>query len=290
MARRQNLTGWLFASPVVIGLLVFTGYPFLASLYLSFCEYDIFNPPTWVGLNNYRILFTRDPLFWTSLKNVLYYTVFAVPMGITFGVALAMLLDAKIKGISVYRTIFFLPSIVPVVATSVLWLWLLNPRIGLVNTLLRLTGVAGPTWLGDPAWSKPSLIFMGVWGVGGSMIIYLAGLKDIPVTLYEAALVDGASTWQRIRHVTLPMITPVIFFNLVMGLIGSFQYFTQAFIMTGGGPLDSTLFYALHLFYQAFMYLKMGYASAMAWVLFVIVVAVTAVVFKTQGRWVHYGR
>jgi multiple sugar transport system permease protein len=206
------------------------------------------------------------------------------------GVGLALLLDAKIKGLAVYRTLFFLPSIVPVVATSVLWIWLLNPQIGLVNTLLRLVGVEGPTWLASVAWSKPSLVFMGVWGVGGSMLIYLAGLKDIPASLYEAAVVDGANAWQRVRYVTLPMLTPVIFFNLVMGMIGAFQYFTQAYVMTQGGPLDSTRFYALHLFFEAFQYLKMGYASAMAWVLFIIVVGVTALLFRSQHRWVHYGR
>ena len=290
MFNRRDLTGWLFASPIVIGLLVFTVYPFFASLYLSFCDYDIFTPPSWIGWTNYTTLFTQDPLFWKSLKNVLFYTAFAVPLSIGFGVILALLLDANIRGLSVYRTLFFLPSIVPIVASSVLWMWLLNPRIGLVNALLRLVGVEGPAWLNDPDWSKPSLIIMTIWGVGHFMIIYLAGLKDIPVTLYEAAMVDGASAWQRMRYVTLPMLTPVIFFNLVMGLIGAFQYFTQAFIMTAGGPLDSTLFYALNLFYQAFRYLKMGYASAMAWVLFIIVVAITAVVFKSQGRWVHYGR
>ena len=290
MARRNNLAGWLLVSPVVFGLLVFTLYPFLASLYLSFCEYDIFTPPRWVGLWNYETMLTRDPLFWKSLGNVLYYTALAVPLGIVFGVGLALLLNARIRGQSVYRTLFFLPAIVPVVATSVLWIWLLNPQIGLVNTLLRLVGVEGPTWLASVAWSKPSLIVMGVWGAGGSMIIYLAGLKDIPESLYEAALVDGANLWQRTWHVTLPMLTPVIFFNLVMGMIGAFQYFTQAYVMTQGGPLDSTLFYALHLFFQAFRYLKMGYASAMAWVLFVIVVGVTALLFRSQGKWVHYGR
>jgi len=290
MGRRRNLTGWLFASPIVIGLLVFTVYPFVASLYLSFCDYDIFTPPQWIGWTNYATLFTQDPLFWKSLKNVLFYTAFAVPLTIAFGVTLALLLDARVGGLSVYRTLFFLPSIVPVVASSVLWLWLLNPQIGPINMLMGLMGVEGPAWLNDPGWSKPSLILMAVWGVGHFMIIYLAGLKDVPATLYEAAMVDGASAFQRMRHVTLPMLTPVIFFHLVMGLIASFQYFTQAFVMTGGGPLDSTLFYALHLFLQAFQYLKLGYASAMAWVLFVIVVAITAVVFKSQGRWVHYAR
>jgi len=290
MARHSNKVGWLFVSPVVFGLIVFTLYPLVASVYLSFCDYEIFTPPRWIGLSNYATMFTEDPLFWKSLGNVLIYMVLAVPLGILFGVTLALLLDARIKAQSIYRTIFFLPSIIPVVATSVLWMWLLNPRIGLVNTLLELIGVQGPAWLDSVVWAKPSLVFMSLWGVGGSMIIYLAGLKDIPEALYEAAVVDGAGLWQRLRHVTLPMLTPVIFFNLVMGLIGAFQYFTQVFIMTEGGPLNSTLFYALYLFYQAFEYLNLGYASAMALVLFVIVVGVTALVFKTQRRWVHYGR
>lgn len=290
MARGSNKIGWLFVSPVLVGLAVFTLYPLAASIYFSFCDFDIFTAPRWVGTANYVTMFTQDPLFWKSIRNVLFYTALAVPLSIVFGVTLALLLDSRIKALSLYRTIFFLPSIVPVVATSVLWMWLLNPQHGLINTLLRLFGVEGPTWLGSPEWSKPSLVFMGLWGVGGSMIIYLAGLKDIPVTLYEAALVDGAGIWGRLRHVTLPLMTPVIFFNLVMGLIGAFHYFTQAFIMTGGGPLDSTLFYSLHLFFQAFQYLKLGYASAMALVLFVFVVTVTAVVFRTHGRWVHYGR
>jgi len=238
VARRNNLAGWVLVSPVVVGLAVFTLYPVLASLALSFCEYDIFTPPRWIGLWNYKTMLTRDPLFWKSLGNVLYYTILAVPLGILFGVGLALLLDARIKGLAIYRTLFFLPSIVPVVATSVLWIWLLNPQIGLVNTLLRLVGIEGPTWLASVQWSKESLVFMGVWGVGGSMLIYLAGLKDIPASLYEAALVDGANAWQRVRYVTLPMLTPVIFFNLVMGMIGAFQYFTPAYVMTQGGPPD----------------------------------------------------
>jgi multiple sugar transport system permease protein len=290
MARRNNLAGWVLVSPVVFGLLVFTLYPFIASLVLSFCEYDILTPPRLIGLWNYQMMVTRDPLFWKSLGNVLYYAIMAVPLGLVFGVGLALLLDAHIKGLAIYRTIVFLPSIVPVVASSVLWIWLLNPQIGLVNTLLRLVGVEGPTWLASDKWAMPSLVFMGVWGVGGSMLIYLAGLKDIPVSLYEAALVDGAGLLQRVRYVTLPMLTPVIFFNLVMAMIGAFQYFTQAYVMTQGGPLDSTRFYALHLFFEAFQYLKMGYASALAWVLFLLVVGVTALLFRSQHRWVHYGR
>jgi len=243
----------------------------------------------WVGLANYRKLLSEDPLFWKSLWITFKYSLVAVPVGIVTGVALALLLNLEIGGISVYRTIFYIPSIVPVVATSVVFVWILNPQIGLVNGILRRFDIIGPAWLQDTRWAFWSLVFMSLWGVGGSMIIYLAGLKDIPLTLYEAAIIDGAGAWQRTRHVTLPMITPVIFFNLIMGVIGSFQYFTQAFIMTQGGPEDSTNFYALYLFNRAWRYLDMGYASAMAWILFVVVMVFTVLIFRTHHRWVHYG-
>jgi multiple sugar transport system permease protein len=203
-------------------------------------------------------------------------------------VAIALLLNMKVVGVPVYRTVYYLPSIVPVVATSVLWMWLLNPQYGLVNAFLARLGLPEPGWISDPMWSKPALIGMSLWGIGGSIVIYLAGLQDVPAELYEAAEIDGARPWQRVRYITLPMLSPVIFFNLVMGLIGSFQYFTQAYVMTLGGPVDSTLFYALYLFRRAFTYLDMGYASAMAWLLFVLIMAVTALTFKSAGRWVHY--
>ncbi len=280
--------GWFFISPWLLGFLIFSAFPFIGSFYLSFCRYDILSSPQWVGFANYKQLFFHDPLFWKALYNTLIYTAFAVPLAITAGVGLALLLNTNIKGLSIYRTIFFLPSIVPMVASTILWIWILNPQMGLINTLLAQIGISGPPWLQSASWSKPSLIIMAVWGVGGSMVIYLAGLKDIPESLYEAAIVDGANRWQQMIHITLPMLTPVIFFNLVMGLIHSFQYFSQAYIMTSGGPADSTLFYCLYLFNRAFLYLNMGYASAMAWILFVIVLVITAFVFRSHTRWVHY--
>lgn len=286
---RRNLTGYAFISPWLLGFALFTAWPFLRSLYLSFTRYDIVRPPKWVGLANYESLFTNDETFRISSWITLKFALFAVPIGIVAGVVLALLLNSNVRGISVYRTIFFLPSIVPTVATSVVFLWILNPQIGLVNGLLSKVGITGPAWLNDPNWSLWSLILMGLWGVGGSMVIYLAGLKDIPNYLYEAAIVDGANAWTRLKKITLPMLTPVIFFNLVMGVIGSLQYFTQAYIMTGGGPEDSTRFYALYLFDRAWRYADMGYASAMAWILFLVIVVLTAVLFGTQKRWVHYG-
>lgn len=286
---RKDLIGYAFISPWLIGFLVFTAYPFFSSIYLSFTRFDIVSPPVWVGLANYRTLLTDDPLFWKSLSVTFRYALIAVPVGILAGVTLSLLLNVNVRGMAVYRTVFFLPSIVPMVATSVVFVWILNPQVGLVNGILRNFGIVGPAWLGDPQWSLWSLVFMGLWGVGGSMVIYLAGLKDIPIHLYESAVIDGAGPWKRTRHITLPMLTPVIFFNLVMGTIGSFQVFTQAFIMTGGGPQDSTLFYALYLFNRAWVYLDMGYASAMAWILFLIICIFTALIFRSQKRWVHYG-
>jgi len=288
-ALRRNLVAYAFLSPWLIGFLVFTVIPFFSSLYLSFTRYNIITPPVPIGAANYRTLVQDDPLFWKALWVTVKYALVAVPLGIVAGVGLALLLNIQVRGIAVYRTIFFLPSILPTVATSVVFTWILNPQIGLVNGLLRNFGIVGPGWLTDTKWAFSSLVFMSLWGVGGSMVIYLAGLKDIPIHLYEAAVLDGAGVFQRMRRITLPMLTPVIFFNLVMGIIGAFQYFTQAFIMTSGGPEDSTRFYSLYLFDRAWRYLDMGYASAMAWILFLIVVVVTSVVMRTQKKWVHYG-
>lgn len=288
IAKVNLRNGLLFVSPWLAGFAAFSLLPFLLSLYYSFTTYDVVSSPVWVGLDNFVQLF-KDPLFWKSITNTMYYTLFSVPLGIVFGVALALLLNMKVKGMALYRTIFYLPSIVPVVASSVLWLWLFDPQFGLINGLLDAIGIAGPGWLVDPAWSKPALIVMGLWGVGGAMIIYLAGLQDIPQEMYESAQIDGAVWWHKIVYITLPMLSPVIFFNLIMGLIGSFQYFTQAYIITSGGPNDSTLFYSLYLYKNAFSYFHMGYASAMAWILFLLIMAVTLLVFKSSARWVFYG-
>jgi len=296
MARRTNhrakeyLVGYLFVSPWIVGFLAFTLWPFLQSIYLSFTRYNIVAPAKWVGAANYKMLLTQDPLFWHSAWVTIKFGFFSVPLGIIAGVGLALLLNSNVKGIGVFRTIFFLPSIVPTVATTVLFMWLLNPNIGLINKALARAGVTGPAWLKTAPWAFNSLIMMSLWGVGGSMIIYLAGLKDIPTGLYEAATLDGANAIKKLRHITLPMMTPVIFFNLIMGIIGAFQYFTQAYVMAPtGGPEDSTYFYSLYLYNRAWKYLDMGYASAMAWMLFLIIIVTTGLVFRTQKRWVHYG-
>ncbi|HLK60565.1 MAG TPA: sugar ABC transporter permease [Chthonomonadaceae bacterium] len=285
---KKNWVGYAFISPWIIGFLVFTLYPFLASFYFAFTRYDIVSPPHWVGMTNYRMLFTTDPQFWKALGVTFRFAACAVPLGVVLGVGLALLLNLNLRGMSLFRTIFYLPSIVPTIATAFVFLWILNPEIGLVNRLLKNFGIEGPAWLQDTAWAPWSLVLMSLWGVGGSMVIYLAGLKDIPTHLYEAAIIDGASPFQRLRHITLPMLTPVIFFNVVMGVIGAFQYFTEAYVMTRGGPEDSTLFYALYLFQRAWRYLDMGYASAMAWILFLVVMVLTSLIFRSQRRWVHY--
>lgn len=291
MERRRLRNGLLFASPYILGFVFFALYPLLMSIYYSFTQFNVIQPPVWTGLENYRTLFVEDPLFWKSLHNTLYYTVLAVPLGLTVSILIALLLHQQVPGTPIFRTIFFLPSIVPIVASAMLWLWVLNPESGLINSLLRgWLGVEGPGWLSDEHWSKPSLVIMSFWALGGAIVIFLAGLAEVPAELYEVAAIDGAGAWKRFRNVTLPMLSPTILFNLVMGLIGSFQYFTQVYVMTAGRgtPVDSTMFYALYLYRNAFYYLRMGYASAMAWMLFVVILIATVGVMITSRRWVHY--
>lgn len=281
------LNGLLFTSPYIVGLFAFTLYPLGASFYYSFTDYRILTAPRWIGLGNFGQLL-GDDLFWISLSNTVYYTVLAVPFGLAFSFLLALALNLRVRGMAAYRTIFFLPSIVPSVALSILWLWVFNPQYGILNGILGLFGVPGVGWVNDPLWSKPSLILMHLWGVGGTVVIFLAGLQDVPQHLYEAAEIDGARWWHRVRFITIPMVTPVVLFNLIIGMINSFQYFTQAYVMTNGGPVNSTLFYALLLYRNAFQYIKMGYASAMAWILFIIVLVCTLLVLWSSRRWVYY--
>ncbi|MBO7742835.1 sugar ABC transporter permease [Paenibacillus sp. MWE-103] len=287
--RKMALYGLLFASPWIIGILVFSAYPLIMSIYYSFTTYSILDHGKWVGFGNYKELMS-DSTFKISIYNTLYYTFISVPLNIAVGVGLALLLNTKIKGQGIYRTLFFIPSLVPAVATTIIWLWLLNPQFGLVNYWLEQIGIPGPPWLGDESWSKPSLILMSLWGVGQAIVIYLAGLQDIPQDYYEAADIDGANTVRKLRHITLPLMTPVIFFNLIMGVIGTMQNFVLPYTLTNGtgSPADSLMFYVMYLYQNAFLYLKMGYASAMAWILFLIVVVLTALIFISQKRWVHY--
>ena len=269
-------------------------YPIVASLVYSFCRYSVLRPPKFVGVGNYTHL-AHDELFWKSLLNTGYYGIVAVPMGIVVALGLAILLNTRLKGLALYRTFFYVPSIVPMVASSVLWLWLFNPQSGAINAVLRpmlqfLHLGEPPGWLADPAWSKPAIILWSVWGVGGAVVIYLAGLQDVPQELYEAAEVDGASAWHRLWKITVPFMSPHLLFTFIMGLIGAFQFFTPAYVMTNGqgGPVDSTLFYSLYLFQVAFFDFKMGYACAMAWILFLLILAATVLIFRTSARHVYY--
>lgn len=285
---REALTFYLFLAPWLLGFVLFTIGPILASAALSFTQYDIVTPPRAIGVANYHDLFASDRLFGVSLYNTGYYVLFFVPLQIALSLALALLLNLQVHGIPIYRTLFYIPSIVPAVANSILWIWIFQPQWGLLNYGLSLLGIEGPLWLSSIEWSKPSLILMSLWGSGGAMIIFLAGLQGIPQHLYEAAELDGANRWRRFWHVTIPMLTPTTFFVLVLGVIGSFQVFTQAYIMTGGGPANSTLFYMLYLYRRAFVFQNMGYASAMAWILFVIIFLLTVVQFAAARRWVYY--
>ncbi|MFT4143961.1 MAG: sugar ABC transporter permease [Mobilitalea sp.] len=288
MQTKEGILGYLFASPWLLGFLAFTLFPICSSLYYSLTSYNTLKAPKWVGLYNYIYMFTKDPLFYKALWNTAYYAILSVPLGIAASVLIAMLLNQKVKGMRLFRTIFYLPTVVSSVATALLWMWIMEPNFGLLNTLLSTIGITGPGWLSDPAWSKPSLIIMSLWTVGGGMLIYLAALQDVPETLYESASLDGANGWKQFFKITLPMISPTIFFNLITGVIGGLQVFNQAFIMTDGGPAYSTYFFAFHLYNKAFKEYNMGYASALAWVLLVITLILSMCIFKSSKRWVYY--
>jgi multiple sugar transport system permease protein len=283
-----NIEGYLFVLPVVLGLLIWTLGPFVASFFLSLTSYDLLGSPQFIGLQNYQNLLFHDPLFWISLKVTIIYSLVAVPAGLVGSLLVALLLNAKVRGLAFFRTSFYMPSIVPAIASAVLWGWLLNPDWGLINVALHALHLPTSRWLASPHTALMSLVLMSLWGVGGPMVIYLAGLQGIPGHLYEAASIDGANRLQRFWHVTVPMLSPTIFFNLIMGIIGSLQYFTQAFVLTAGGPDNSTEFYVLNLYQKAFQWLKMGYASAMAWILFLLILLLTLLVFRSSAIWVFY--
>ena len=287
---REALTGYAFISPWIIGFIAFSAGPVLAAMFISLCRYDIANPPQFIGLQNYQRAFTADPLFWPSLLRTAYYTLLAVPLGIVGSLLVAVMLNQDIRFKAVFRTLFFLPSLTPVVAMALLWSWLLQPEVGLANLLLWSVGIKGPGWLSDPDLAIPCLVGISLWaGVGGSrMIIFLAGLQGVPRELEEAAELDGAGTWSKFWNVTIPMITPVIFFNLVLGVIDSFGIFAIAYVGTDGGPAYATWFYMLHLVNQALKYFDMGYASALAWVFFVIMLVFTYIQVRMAAHWVFY--
>jgi len=287
LGKREAIEGYLFILPWLLGLVIFILGPIIVSFYFSLTNFEVVKPPVFVGVENYGRLI-RDPLFWQALKVTCIYVAVSTPLGLLLSFAIALLMNQKVRFVSLWRTIFYLPTLVPVIASTMLWLWIFNPQFGLLNTLLRYVGIEGPLWLGHSKWALPSLILMSLWTVGGPMLIYLAGLQGIPTDLYEAADVDGAGGWAKFRAITIPMMTPVIFFNLVMNMILAFQVFTQAFIMTEGGPRYATLFYVLYLYQNAFKFFRMGYAAALAWVLFIVILILTALVFRSSALWVFY--
>jgi len=289
VARIEERWGLLFISPWLIGFLIFTIGPMLVSLYWSFTKYEFPLPAKWNGVENYVNAFTKDELFPTALWNTSYYVLFAVPLGLIASLILALLLDRPLPGRALWRTLYYVPSIVPTVVTAFLFGYLFQPEYGLINALLAQIGIQGPGWFNSVQWVMPTFILLALWGAGGpTMIIFLAGLQNVPMELYEAAEVDGAGRWSRFRNITLPMLTPTIFFNLVTGIIAAFKIFTTAYVATGGGPYYASYFYVLHLFNNFFKYLNMGYASALAWILFVIIMIFTLVQVRVARRWVYY--
>jgi multiple sugar transport system permease protein len=289
MARelREFGKGMAFLSPWLAGFLIFTLTPIALLFYYSLTKFDLLQHPRFVGAGNYADLM-KDGLFWKATANTIYYTAMALPAGLLVSLGLALLLNTDIPGRTVWRTIIFMPSLVPIVSTAMVWMWLLNPRLGLINGILEALHIPRAPWLSDPLWAMPTLAMMSLWGVGNSVVIYLAGLQDVPVELYEAAELDGAGMIGRIWHVTIPVLSPVIFFNVVMAIIGSLQVFDVPFIMTSGGPVHMTYFLSMYLYDNAFVYLQMGYASAMAWIMLLFVMSMTGVAFLFGRRLVHY--
>lgn len=287
--KQQAIFGILFMMPWFIGFIIFGLYPMIMSIYYSLCRYDVLRIPQFIGFGNYEKLIFEDPYFWTSISNTLIYTVLRVPLCIIGSLLLAILVNNAIKGVKVFRTIYFIPSIVTGVVLSVVWLWMFNPQFGLINSFLAYMGIPGPLWLLDPNWSKPSMVLMSVWSIGGGrMLVFLAALQGIPKHLYEAVDIDGGGWWAKFRNVTIPMLSPVIFLWSVLEIIFSLQVFVEAYIMTQGGPLNSTMFYNLYLYNKAFNDFEMGYASALAWLLLIISLIITVIQFRLSKKWVHY--
>ena len=284
---RKNLQGWAFASPFVIGFLGLWLYPMLYSIWLTVQSWDLLTPPEFVGFENVTLLLS-DAKFLKALGNTAYFTFLGVPIRLALALILALALNVELRGRTIYRTIYYLPTVTPAVASSMVWLQVFHPEFGILNNFLKIFGVPALKWLWDPPLAKPAFILMTCWTIGRPMIVFLAGLQSVPVALYEAAEIDGAGAWKRFLHITIPMLSPVVFFNVVMGIIGSFQVFTAAYIMTGGGPQDATLFAVLYIFRNGFQYFKMGYASLLAWILFFIIMFFTLIQFYAGKRWVYY--
>ena len=287
MVLRRNITGWVFISPFILGFIIWFLIPALIALYLSVNDWNMIRAPEFVGFENFEQLF-RDPLLPQALRSTFVYTIISVPLGLTLSFGLAMLLNNSLPGIGIFRTIFYLPSIIPAVASASLWAWMFNTEFGLINVIIRTFGGPKVPWLQSPQWAMPALIIISLWGVGGAMIIFLAGLQGIPDIYYEAAEIDGAGPWAKLRHITLPLMSPVFFFNLVIGFINSFQVFIVGYLVTDGGPVNSTLFLVLYIYRTAFRSLNMGYAAMLSWVLFFILMGLSFLVFRYIGNRVYY--
>jgi multiple sugar transport system permease protein len=286
-AGRRTIVGYIFIAPFMLGFLLWFLIPALTSVWMAFQNWNMINPPKFIGLDNFKKIAT-DKLFWQSLKVTTVYTAVSVPLSLVVAFLLALLMNVKVRGIAVFRTLYYLPGIVPAVANAILWAWILNSDFGLLNAFLHIFGIPRILWLQDPRWALPALILMSLWSLGGAMVIFLAGLQGIPNEFYEAAEIDGAGTWAKLWHVTIPLMSPVIFFNLIMGLIGTFQIFTAGYLITNGGPQNATLFYVLYLYRNGFQYFQMGYAAALAWVLTFIIMGLTVFVFRGLGGRVYY--
>jgi len=287
--KQQAVFGILFMMPWFIGFIIFGLYPMIMSIYYSLCRYDVLRIPQFIGFGNYEKLIFEDPYFWISISNTLVYTVLRVPLCIIGSLLLAVLVNNAVRGVKFFRTIYFIPSIVTGVVLSVVWLWMFNPQFGLINSFLAYMGIPGPLWLLDPNWSKPSMVLMSVWSIGGGrMLVFLAALQGVPKHLFEAVDIDGGGWWAKFKNITIPMLSPVIFLWSVLEIIFSLQVFVEAYIMTQGGPLNSTMFYNLYLYNKAFNDFEMGYASALAWLLLVISLIITVIQFRLSKRWVHY--
>ena len=287
LAFRRNVTGYLFISPFILGFILWFLIPALIAVYLSVHKWNLISAPEFVGMDNVEQLF-KDPLFPQALKATVLYTVISVPLGLMLSFGLAMLLNTQLPGIGIFRTIYYLPSIIPAVASAALWAWMFNTEFGLINVIIRAFGGPKVPWLQSPDWALPAIIIISLWSVGGAMIIFLAGLQGIPDIYYEAAEIDGAGPWTKLRHITLPLMSPVFFFNLVIGFISSFQVFIAGYLITDGGPVNSTLFLVLYIYRTAFRSLNMGYAAVMSWVLFFILMGLSFLVFRYIGNRVHY--
>ena len=288
LARREAIEGYIFLLPWLVGFLVFTLGPLVAALLLGFTDWNGITPAVWSGFDNYRTIIFADPLFWQSLRVTFTFALLYLPLNLLIGFSMALLMNQRVRGILFFRTVYYLPSILSGVAVAVLWGFVFHREYGVLNWLLGLAGIGRIAWLQSQTWSLPALVIMQLWGVGGTVLIYLAGLQGIPTELYDSAHIDGAGWWRRLWNVTIPMMSPTIFFNLIIGIISTFQVFTQAYIVTRGGPNYATYFYALFIYNTAFRELRLGYASALAWILFLIIVAITAVVFRLSQRWVYY--